>query len=364
MSNSIPILNTVLSFIKNDKLHKNITQGRVKLEKIKLASLEAINDLREHPNDNSLQIAKVLHWDCVVDKNQFKIGEKIIFVVVDAVVPITRWNEYLEKQMGEKAMRVSTIKIRGIHSQGLIMPVNILPEHAQNWSIGTDVGMFLDIKKYEKEIPAKLSQDIIGFFPNFICSPTDEDHGLSNPELIQEVLKNDYITVTQKLDGHSCTIIIENKKIKYVCSRRHILKESERNKFWNAAKKINLSNIDDKLYILQGELMGPGLIKNQLNLENPELFIFQIRVNNIFYSYSEMVNQCENIFNCKYVPHIKDFHVKNENIDVKFLQSLSDQQTLPDGSPAEGIVVRPIDYRSSGSGRPLGFKIINRNYID
>lgn len=48
--------------------------------------------------------------------------------------------------------------------------------------------------------------------------------------------------------------------------------------------------------------------------------------------------------------------------NLNSLQELADSQTLPNGKPAEGIVVRPLTPISSGIGRPLGFKIINRNY--
>ena len=45
------------------------------------------------------------------------------------------------------------------------------------------------------------------------------------------------------------------------------------------------------------------------------------------------------------------------------LQTLADGLTVND-KPAEGMVVRPCKGGAMGSGRPLGFKIINRNYKD
>jgi hypothetical protein len=47
------------------------------------------------------------------------------------------------------------------------------------------------------------------------------------------------------------------------------------------------------------------------------------------------------------------------------LQELADKQKYPSGLEGEGIVVRPSSYpRSYASRRPLGFKLINRNYKD
>jgi RNA ligase (TIGR02306 family) len=358
------ILEQTLFFLKNDKLKKNILKGRVRLEKINLANIEIIKKIKPHPTDNLLEVAEVLHWECIIDKNKFKTGEKIVFIVIDSIIPVNRWNEYIQKQISQDNRKFSTIKLRGVYSQGIIMRLDVLPEHVQNWSVGSDVNVFFNIKKYEKEFITELSEDIIGFFPNFLCAHSDEDHGNSNPELVREVLKSEWITVTQKLDGHSCTVIIEDKKIKYVCSKQHILKENPANKFWIAAKKINLNNIDNSMYILQGELMGPGLIKNQLKLTSPEIFIYQIKHNNQFYSYVDMISKCQNIFNCKYVPLVNNFNTYTNNVDMKFLQNIADQQFLPNKLLAEGIVIRPLDYPVAGSGRPLGFKIINRNYID
>jgi hypothetical protein len=77
-----------------------------------------------------------------------------------------------------------------------------------------------------------------------------------------------------------------------------------------------------------------------------------------------MVYACRNIFKCKYVPHVENFNTEDEVITNDKLQNIADAQTLPNGEPVEGIVVRPLEYKSAGNGRPLGFKIINRNYKD
>ena len=197
-----------------------------------------------------------------------------------------------------------------------------------------------------------------------MAAQTDEDNGLSNPELVSEILRNKWITVTQKLDGSSCTIIIEDKEIKYVCSRRLSLKETEQNSFWRVARKLDLSKLADGRYVIQGELMGPGIQGNQLKLIEPELYVFQVSYNGVFDSYVEMVYQCRNVLHCKYVPHIENFNTEDEQITNEKLQNIADSQVLPSGEPAEGIVVRPLDYKSAGNGRPLSFKIINRNFKD
>jgi len=332
---------------------------------MKLASIETITDRIHHPNADKLDIVKVLGWQVITKRDEFKKGDKVVFIVIDTILPKAPWSEFLaDKKNPDAPIRLKTAKLRAFYSQGLVLPLSVLPENIQGWHEGADVGGALGIKKYEKEIPAQLSGEVLGGFPTYICAQTDEDNGLSNPELVNEVLSNKWITVTQKLDGSSCTIIIEDAKIKSVCSRRLELKETEDNSFWKIARKLDLSICGRGRYVIQGELMGPGIQGNQLKLIEPELYVFQIRFNDSFYSYIDMVFECRNTFGCKYVPHVENFNTEDEEITNEKLQNIADAQVLPSGEPAEGIVVRPLDYRSAGNGRPLSFKIINRNYKD
>jgi RNA ligase (TIGR02306 family) len=332
---------------------------------MKLASIETITECIHHPNADSLDIVKILGWQSIVKRDEFKKDDKVVFVVIDTILPKASWSEFLaDKKKPDALIRLRTIKLRGKYSQGLVLPLSVLPENVQGWHEGADVGGALGVKKYEKEIPAQLSGEALGGFPNYICAQTDEDNGLSYIDIVNEVVKNGWITVTQKLDGSSCTIIIDDGKISQVCSRRLSLKETEGNSFWRAARKLDLNICGHGRYIIQGELMGPGIQGNQLKLLEPELYIFQIKYNDEFYPYIDMVYACRNIFRCKYVKHIDNYETKKLALTLDWFQELADKQTLQSGEPAEGIVVRPLEYPTAGNGRPLSFKIINRNYKD
>lgn len=333
---------------------------------MKLASIESIKDVTNHPNAERLDIVTILGWQCVVKRGEFVKNQKVVFVVIDTLLPPDApWANFLKDPKNpEKPIRLKTVKLRGHYSQGLVLPLSVLPIGTQNWHLGADVSGELGIKKYEKEIPAQLSGIALGGFPTYICAQTDEDNGLSNPDIVEEVLKNEWITVTQKLDGSSGTIVIEDRTITHVCSRRLSLKETQENAFWKVARKLNLDKLDRGRYVIAGEVMGCGIQGNQLKLVEPEIFVFQIKYNNSFYNYLKMVDECEHNLGCKYVPHIENFHTLTQKIDTDVLQDLADKQILPCGNPAEGIVIRPSDYKTAGNGRPLGFKIINRNYKD
>jgi len=333
---------------------------------MKLASIEIIRDIQPHRNADKLEVAQILGWQCIVKKDEFKPGDKIVFVVIDTLLsPEAPWAEFLrDKNNPEKPIRLKTIKLRGEYSQGLVLPLSVLPTPAQSWHIGADVGGEMGIRKYEKEIPTQLAGVALGGFPSHIVASTDEENGLSNSDLVEQVLSEQTLTITQKLDGSSCTIIVREGELYSVCSRRLSLKETTENGFWKAARKLNIPS--GWTGVIQGELMGPGVQGNQLKLLEPELFVFQIRKEDNFLSYSAMETFCQQQIQSKVVPLISQTNCHNlRRVNIlDNLQALADQQKLPNGDYAEGIVVRPQSYKASGSGRPLGFKIINRNYKD
>jgi hypothetical protein len=139
------------------------------------------------------------------------------------------------------------------------------------------------------------------------------------------------------------------------------LKESDTNGFWRAAKKLTLT--PDMNFVIQGELMGPGVQGNQMGLMEPTLYVYQIRSldANAWFSYGVMGTICNSELNCEYVPLVGKI---KSGAPIESLQRLADDQTV-NGKPAEGIVVRSsLMGACMGNGRPLGFKIINRNYKD
>lgn len=333
---------------------------------MKLATIERIKSLKKHPNADKLEIAQVLGWQSVVQSGIHKEGGKVVFIVIDTIVPRCQWSEFLVDQKNpDKPIRLKMIKLRGEHSAGIVVPLNQFPASFELYDIGTDVTEMLGIQKYVKELPASLGGENVGDFPTHVASKTDEDNGLSDLKLVEEVIKHP-VTITQKIDGSSCTVVIEDGVITQVCSRNLSKKETEKSTFWNAAKKLSI--LSGFTGVIQGELCGPGIQQNTLRLSEPELFVFQIKKQDGNYmNYREMKGFCNVELKCNVVPFITETSFVGCDVDTAIikLQELADQQVLPNKNPAEGIVVRPKDYpRSYESRRPLGFKIINRNYKD
>lgn len=331
---------------------------------MKLASIETISEVTPHPNADRLEVAKVLGWQTVIRKGEFKAGDNAVFVVIDTILPRAPWSEFLvDQKRPDKPIRLNTVKLRGQHSQGLLLPLSVLPNGSQRWHVGADVGGELGIKKYEKEIPAQLSGVARSSFPQHLAPRTDEDNGLSNPDIVAETLRHS-VMATVKLDGSSCTVIVKGGKISEVCSRNLSIVEDDKNAFWKAARKldkfIDSLNVqgDSDTVVVQGELMGPGIQGNQLGLAEPTLYVFQVKFDGTW-AYRDILEDIGEDYGFNVVPSVA---ITKDPVTLEDWQLVADSQTLPNGQPAEGIVVRAEPPISMGNGRPLGFKIINRNY--
>ena len=92
----------------------------------KLATIDTITNLTPIPNSDFLEIAIIRHWQAVVEKGEFKVGEKIVYCEIDSLLPVKPEYEHLRsrcyKKYGNKeGFRLKSIKLRGCLSQGLVL---------------------------------------------------------------------------------------------------------------------------------------------------------------------------------------------------------------------------------------------------
>jgi RNA ligase (TIGR02306 family) len=234
-----------------------------------LASIQKILAVEPIPNADKIEVATVLGWKVVVGKDQFKVGDKVVYIEIDSVLP--DWPEFTE--IRKKSRYLKTIRLRGQISQGLCMPMSILDGRryendtrenpAYDFSEGQDVTDLLKIIKYEPTLPAcLLGGDIAGPFPTFIPK-TDETRIQSVPSVLQRHADKIFYA-TEKIDGSSCTIYHRDGHIG-VCGRNYEFKDTTDNAYMQAA--ISTGAIDLMKYMrdqktniaLQGELIGPGV---------------------------------------------------------------------------------------------------------
>ena len=330
-----------------------------------LATIQKVKNVRKHTNADALDIVQVLGWEVVTKRDEFKLDDFCVYIVIDTVLPERLEFEFLRN----KHFRIKPIRLRKEYSNGICFPLSILSAFGYEFNNsqieeGFDVTDIIGVKKYEKPVPAELAGVAVGHIPGFLII-TDEDNLRSNPEAVPEMYGRPYY-ITRKEDGSRGTYFVRNNTFG-VCSRRIHLKETETNGFWQMARKYNIENalkeeFPDKDIAIQGEVVGPGIQNNKLGLKELEFRLFNLfDINTRSYcGYESIVKFCFK-YNIPKVPLI------NEGVafgySLKELIDLSNAQTYPTGGPAEGIVIRPKDsFYSNVLKKSWSGKVINERY--
>lgn len=337
---------------------------------MKLASFEKITEIIPIEGADRIELARVQGWQSVIRKNEYKVGDLVIFVPIDTVIQPAEWNKFLwDKNDPQKPIRVRTAKLRGTVSQGLIFPSTLVDRKESSEDESNYIAQKLGITKYERPIPSNLAGVIAGDFPSHFVSKTDEDNLKSNIEVLEELKNASMVQSTIKMDGTSATYIKDNDGKFYVCSRNLELKESENNAHWQMARKYDLSNRMPNGCAIQGEICGPGIQKNPMGLKEVNFFVFNYKDLNTNTYYREIPEELE----MDDIPHVQVDTVWNndefQKMTIDTLQEYVNTLQYENKEPAEGAVFRGL--REDGTlmysyrlQKMLSVKIINQNYID
>lgn len=268
----------------------------------KLASIQKIVSLKPIPGADRIVAATVLGWEVVVKKDEFNIGDKIIYIEIDSLLPDRPEFEFMKS----KKFRVRTIKLKSQISQGIVFPLGILPTGV--YGEGQDVTELLGVKNYQDSIevkdPAssKKSNGFLNFlykysatrwlakllskiifkrktydWPEFVPK-TDEERLQNNPQFIDDLGCTQFY-ITEKLDGQSASYFVKTNGLRKtfgVCSRNLCLPKQKCN-WWEIAEKYDLEKkmkAIGKDFYIQGEIIGPGIQSNRYQLKEKEFYLF------------------------------------------------------------------------------------------
>jgi len=163
-------------------------------------SILPINKLEKHPNADTLGLAYIDDYVCIVGLNTFKAGDLAAYIPEGAVVP----DDVAEKLglAGKIGNRLKAIKLRGIVSQGIVYPVkdNTLElPNGETVSVfeGQDVAEVLGITKYIPEIPASLGGEVFASDPRYTVR-FDIENIKRHPSVI---VPGEEVVFTEKIHG-------------------------------------------------------------------------------------------------------------------------------------------------------------------
>lgn len=322
----------------------------------KLASIQEVGDIQSIPDADKIERIKVLGWDLVARKGEFKKGDLCLYIEIDAIIPLKWINENAKP---EDRHHLRTVKMKGQVSQGLALP---LFETLLGLPIGTDVSEQLGVTKWEPIIDVVSNPNAKGSFPHFIPK-TDEVRIQTIPSFLER-WKDEVFYVTEKVDGTSLTFYKYQSEFG-VCSRNQELVKNEDSFQWQMARKYHLEDRLPDGYAIQGECIGPKIQANKYKLNDYQMHFFSLY--NIsehqYESYDQMIDLCEEL-ELPMVPLIcNDYKLPesvNEILEFAHGASIINPQIL-----REGIVVRAIDGTLTDSlceGR-LSFKAVDPLFL-
>lgn len=382
-------------------------------DKRALAYTVIVDEIRPIPGYDRVEHARVGGWWIIVAKaDNIKPGDMCVYFEVDSKVPATDERfAFLEK----RNYKVKTLKMCKVFSQGLLMPIALFPEIDTPF-IYADVTDLLGIKyavdednerkatkvnkdkKYQsmaarhaklfkkkpfrwmmrREWGRKLLFAIFGkkrdnprgwptHFPHI--HKTDEERCENLPWVLGYERP---LIVTEKLDGTSCTYILEKKKRGYefyVLSRN--VRQADENQacyhdhniYWDLAFKYDIENKlkqymelrPDLTYVcIQGE--GVGSVQgNPLKLAEDDLYVFNFITSDIGRWDSATGRDCIESLGMKWVP-ILDFNYMMPTDMEEFKQFATAKSVVNPNVMREGIVLRDPT-------NDFSFKNVSREYL-
>lgn len=367
----------------------------------KLATHRTIDQIKEHPNADAIEIAVIDGWQCIVKKDEFAVGDSCLYLEIDSFLPADDPRfAFLTKSgvkkdvSGRERIRLRTVRLRGEMSQGLALPWSMFPELHDLDDVETvDLAEMINIIKYER--PEPKTTDAVGSFP--WCIPKTDAERIQNLWGTWKDIHRDTMFVpTLKLDGSSCTVALfdsdfsdfwktegpddtrngirieDNQQIQTgeitVCSRNLRLKNDIQSHFWTAAfggaldaLKVHHENGGSSIAI-QGEVIGPGIQKNNEKLTNFQFRVFDIYdiARQRYYPWYEVVNFCleHDLYN---VGIVEGALLPFQEFDtIEELLAFSDGPSLTRDVRREGIVWKSIGLKNN---EIVQFKAISNEWL-
>ena len=340
----------------------------------KLASIQRIWKIEPIEGADRIELAYVLGWQCVVNKDQFKPMDLAVYFEIDSFLPIRPEFEFMRSSsyrktdiMGE-GFRLRTMKFRGQISQGLLLPIEQFHEIPINVELGQDVTDILGVKKWEIEEKATTGGTVIGTLPVDVPH-TDETRVQAEPDLIGDFAGLEYY-ISTKMDGSSHSVSLDEDGF-HVTGHNYEYKDDGKSAFYNLVKREDIEDRMRRFYkenglrvlTIQGELCAPGIQQNRLRLTRPEWYVFTIREDGKRVGLKRMQEICE-AMGLQLVP-VEEIgtDLPSKYPTVETLLERADGE-YPKGGKKEGIVIRPTEpvycERISAS---LSMKVVSNKYL-
>jgi RNA ligase (TIGR02306 family) len=357
-----------------------------------------IGEVKPIEGADNIEQVLVGGWNAITKKGEYKVDDLVVVATTDAVIPVELSDAMNVTNYLRKGQRVRTVKLRGVYSECLIVPITYV-QGTKRYE-GFDAMEMLGIFKYEppvRQVQLAGGQKIrYQDNPNFTVY-----HKFPNIKNVTGMFNEEnYVQITRKLHGTNARygIVMKRKlsiwdrfkklvrladewiEYEYVYGSHNVEKGSDTQGFYSTdvwREVADKYQIKDKLWafvknhtpnevgsglVVYGEIYGPGIQKNyDYGLKELEFAGFDVVWNGKYLdvsgTYLTMTNKVTDFIGGVDLPHVPILY------EGRWSQEVQDQFTFNnfiEGTkvPHEGIVIKHV----SGEREKIA-KVINNDYL-
>ena len=177
-----------------------------------------------------------LAFEFVVPKGRHTVGERVLYFPVDSIIPLPVLEKMglVGKLAGKDKNRLKTCRLRQQISQGLVAPVDLVPDAANKTS--EQITVELGVTKYEP--PAVLVKSA-NLLPLPVGLSVYDIEGADRYMDVLALLRPQVVTITEKVEGQNFSVMVDMDMQVFVNQRCFTIKnlpDHAPHFFWTVAE--------------------------------------------------------------------------------------------------------------------------------
>lgn len=323
--------------------------------------------LLPHKNADTLSVAKIGEWQCVVRTEDVQNDTLGVYVPLDAVAAP---DHPLLSFLAGKPVKVC--KLRGVLSEGVLVPFSQVHDYMQNTlgmkeeSIqkiaveGRDFAGILRIRRWYDPTIRAVTGDAEIPHHRF-----DKYSSIENIKNYNDVIpEGELVHITEKLHGTSARYAYIDGKFLIGSRGRQLKMDSAQKSVWHIIfdkykldeKLLDLYKRCEKEVAIYGEIVGPKVQDLCYGQTEPAFFVYDIKVDRAFLPPCQCYRLADKI-GLESVPLIKIGPFAKKDLEYRRGNSL-----LDDTHVREGIVIKPLAPRYDKRIGRVVLKVISEDY--
>lgn len=297
-----------------------------------LAKIARVQKIEPITGKDRIELATVENYPVIVQKDEFKAGDLVVYVFYDTVLPVRPEFEFLRARCWSElyqGFRIRNMSMAGVYSSGIVFSLSILPVGCKVVE-DKDVSDVLGIRKYdpealreERELAATTGKKHkhsamwhwLTRFPFFrrlmtgkkrasVAYPsTVKKSDEENIEKLFDMLKEQHPVaryyVSEKIEGQAMTAMLYGKRRTYLVFSRNTARNPKGSGNWETVARLqNLEAIlrsEAENYAIQGEICMDGVQGNIYGFKSPQFFVYKVTNTNtgVALNFPDLVAFCK-----------------------------------------------------------------------